>query len=128
VPATTSERPRARRPRRPTLRPENLTSDDPPPIYAAFDPNPFFNREPKKRCGVLKTIRNDGLKVTTERVGRSVVRHVEDVGKIAKDVPTAVKDAQVKLNTKRAKSKIRWLEKNHFLSGQDRFLTRELIG
>ena len=128
LPSAVPARQRARRPRRPTLRPENLTSDDPPPTYAAFDPHPFFKTGPKNRRGVLKTIRNDGLKVTTERVGRRVIRHVEDVGKIAKDLSTAVKGAQVKLNTKRAKSKIRWLEKNDFLSGQDRFLTRELVG
>jgi hypothetical protein len=128
-PENAPERRRARRVRRPaTYRPENYTSDDPPPGYAALDPYPYLNAEPTHRRSVIKTIRTDGLKVTTGKVGRSVAKHVEDVGKIAKDVPTAVKGAQVKLKTKRAKHKIRWLEKNHYLSGQDRFLTRALTG
>jgi hypothetical protein len=128
-PENTPERCRARRVQRSaTYRPENYTSDDPPPGYAALDPYPYLNVEPTNRHSVIRTIRTDGLKVTTGKVGRSVVKHVEDVGKIARDVPTAVKGAQVKLKTKRAKDKIRWLEKNHYLSGQDRFLTRALTG
>ncbi|KAF1836739.1 hypothetical protein BDW02DRAFT_566682 [Decorospora gaudefroyi] len=61
-------------------------------------------------------------------MGKHVVKHMEDVGKLAKDMPTAVKGMQVKLNSKRAKSKMRWLEKRNYLSGQDRLLTRELWG
>jgi hypothetical protein len=126
-PNNAPERRRARRVRRPaTHRPENYASDDPPPGYAALDPYPYLNAESTHRLSVITTIRNDGLKVTTGKMRRSVVRHVEDVGKIAKNVPAAVKDAQVKLKTKRAKDKIRWLEKNEYLSGQDRFLTRAL--
>lgn len=57
-----------------------------------------------------------------------MVKHIEDASKIAKDVPTAFKEAQVKFNLKRAKDKIRWLEKHHYLSGQERLLTQELVG
>jgi hypothetical protein len=117
-PENPPERRRVRRVRRPTHRPD--VSGDPPPNYAVFDPYPFFTTETKNRRGVIKTIRKDGLKATTGKLGRSVARHVEDVGKLAKDMPTAVK-------TKRAKGKIRWLENNHYLSGQDRFLTRDLV-
>jgi hypothetical protein len=57
-----------------------------------------------------------------------VVKHVEDVGKMAKDVPIALKEAQIKLNSKRAKDKIRWLERHNYLNGQERVLARELVG
>jgi hypothetical protein len=45
-----------------------------------------------------------------------------DVGKVARDVPKAVKVAQVQLHIRRTKGKNRWLEKHHFLSGQSRLL------
>ncbi|KAH8640700.1 hypothetical protein IG631_03641 [Alternaria alternata] len=93
---------RTRRLRRSTRRYKHPTNHDPPP--------------------------GDGFKATTGKVGKSVVKHIEDASKIAKDVPTAFKEAQVKLSLKRAKDKIRWLEKHHYLSGQERLLTQELVG
>ncbi|KAK1918762.1 hypothetical protein P3342_010233 [Pyrenophora teres f. teres] len=92
------------------------------------EPPSFWELRRRSTLEVLGTIRKEGLKATTGKVGKSVAKHVEDVGKIAKDVPLAVKEAQVKLSSKRAKSKIRWLEKRNYLSCQERFLTQELVG
>ncbi|CAN9207893.1 unnamed protein product [Alternaria alternata] len=80
------------------------------------------------RGGTYAAVFGDGFKATTGKVGKSVVKHIEDVSKIAKDVPTAFKEAQMKLSLKRAKDKIRWLEKHNYLSGQERLLTQELVG
>jgi hypothetical protein len=123
---------RTRRPRRSTRRYKHPTNHDPPPEYVAFDPYPFFDAKPKPRrrstIEIIETCCRDGFKATTGKVGKSVVKHIEDASKIAKDVPTAFKEAQVKLSLKRAKDKIRWLEKHHYLSGQERLLTQELVG
>jgi hypothetical protein len=51
-----------------------------------------------------------------------------DMSKLAKDLPAAVKDAQAKVKAKRAKGKMRWLERHNFLSAQDRLLSEELRG
>lgn len=111
---------------------DDVTNHDPPPKYVAFDPYPFFGVEPRTRrrstIQVIETVCKDGFKATTGKVGKSVVKHVEDVGKIAKDVPSALKGAQVKLSSKRAKGKLRWLEKRNYLSGQERLLTQALVG
>ncbi|RMZ72498.1 hypothetical protein GMOD_00007492 [Pyrenophora seminiperda CCB06] len=131
TPVSTSEL-RTNQPYRATHRPEDVISNDPPPQYTSLDPYPILGDRPRlqRRSTIefLGAIRKDGFKATTGKVGKSVVRHVEDVGKIAKDVPLAVKEAQVKLSSRRAKSKIRWLEKRNYLSCQDRYLTRELVG
>lgn len=131
-PAVSASESRTNQPQQCTHRPEDAVSDDPPPRYTSLDPHPILGDQPKLRrrstIEFLGAIRKEGLKATTGKVGKSVVKHVEDVGKIAKDVPSAVKEAQVKLSSKRAKSKIRWLEKHNYLSCQDRFLTRELVG
>ncbi|RYN43331.1 hypothetical protein AA0113_g2707 [Alternaria arborescens] len=123
---------RTRRPRRSTRRYKHPPNHDPPPEYVAFDPYPFFDANPKPRrrstIEIIETCCRDGFKATTGKVGKSVVKHIEDASKIAKDVPTAFKEAQVKFNLKRAKDKIRWLEKHHYLSGQERLLTQELVG
>jgi hypothetical protein len=111
---------------------DNATDDDPPPEYVAFDPYPFFSSQPKPRrrstLQLIETVYKDGIKATTGKVGKSVVKHVEDVGKMAKDVPHAFKEAQVKLSSRRARGKIRWLEKRNYLSGQERLLTQALLG
>ncbi len=121
-----------RQPQRCQRSSDEPTNDDPPPEYVAFDPYPFFDTERKLRrrstIQIIETVCKDGLKATTGKVGKSVVKHVEDVGKLAKDVPTAFKEAQVKLSSKRAKGKIRWLEKRNYLSGQERLLTQALVG
>jgi len=131
-PAVSASEARTNQPDRATHRPEDTISEDPPPRYASLDPHPTLGSQPKLRrrstVEFLGAIRKEGLKATTGKVGKSVVKHVEDVGKIAKDVPLAVREAQMKLSSKRAKSKIRWLEKRNYLSCQDRFLTQELVG
>ncbi|CAE7199396.1 hypothetical protein PTNB73_06267 [Pyrenophora teres f. teres] len=131
-PAVSASEARMNEPHQITHRPEDVFSDDPPPRYTSLDPHPSLGNQPRLRrrstLEVLGTIRKEGLKATTGKVGKSVAKHVEDVGKIAKDVPLAVKEAQVKLSSKRAKSKIRWLEKRNYLSCQERFLTQELVG
>ncbi|EDU42262.1 hypothetical protein TUN199_07967 [Pyrenophora tritici-repentis] len=123
---------RTNEPHQSTHRPEDVSSDDPPPRYTSLDPHPILGNQPRLRrrstLEVLGAIRKEGLKATTGKMGKSMAKHVEDVGKIAKDVPLAVKEAQMKLSSKRAKSKIRWLEKRNYLSCQERFLTRELVG
>ncbi|CAG5161353.1 uncharacterized protein ALTATR162_LOCUS6013 [Alternaria atra] len=123
---------RTRRPRRFPYQSEHQIHDDPPPEYVALDPYPFFDTELKPRrrsiIEIIETLCKDGPKATTGKVAKNVVKIVEDVGKIAKDVPTAFKEAQVKLSTRRAKDKIRWLEKRNYLSGQERLLTQELVG
>ncbi|KAF1944421.1 hypothetical protein EJ02DRAFT_420489 [Clathrospora elynae] len=126
-----------RRTRRATHRPENANSVDPPPNYSPYDPHPFFDRAetesmPKHRrrstIEMIETVCKDGLKVTTEKVGKSLAKGVGGAGKMAKDMPTMVKEVQVKLKVKRAKGKIRWLEKHKYLSRQERFLTQEITG
>lgn len=111
---------------------DDVNNHDPPPKYLAFDPYPFFGVEPRTRrrstIQVIETVCKDGFKATTGKVGKSVVKHVEDVGKIAKDVPYAFKEAQARLSSKRAEGKIRWLEKRNYLSGQERLLTQALVG
>ncbi|CAN9207502.1 unnamed protein product [Alternaria sp. RS040] len=123
---------RTRRPRGSTRRDKPPPNHDPPPEYVVFDPYPFFEAKPKPRrrstIEIIETCCRDGFKATTGKVGKSVVKHIEDVGKIAKHVPTAFKEAQVRLSSKRAKDKIRWLEKHNYLSGQERLLTQELVG
>ncbi|CAN9207782.1 unnamed protein product [Alternaria alternata] len=115
-----------------TRRYKHPPNHDPPPEYVAFDPYPFFDAKPKPRrrstIEIIETCCRDGFKATTGKVGKSVVKHIEDVSKIAKDVLTAFKEAQMKLSLKRAKDKIRWLEKHNYLSGQERLLTQELVG
>ncbi|KAI4942062.1 hypothetical protein J4E91_010260 [Alternaria rosae] len=122
-------------PRQPQTSPhrfDDVTNHGPPPKYVAFDPYPFFGVEPRTRrrstIQVIETVCKDGFKATTGKVGKSFVKHVEDVGKIAKDVPSALKGAQVRLSSKRAKGKLRWLEKRNYLSGQERLLTQALVG
>jgi len=131
-PEVSASEARTNQPDRATHRPEDAISEDPPPRYTSLDPHPTLGSQPSLRrrstMEFLGAIRKEGLKATTGKMGKSVAKHVEDVGKIAKDVPLAVRDAQMKLSSKRAKSKIRWLEKRNYLSGQDRFLTRELVG
>ncbi|KAG9193098.1 hypothetical protein G6011_03133 [Alternaria panax] len=129
--AAAAQEQRTRRPRRRSCRPEYPINHDPPPEYVAFDPHPCLDAGPRPRrrstVEFIQSFRKVGFKATTGKVGKSVVKHVEDVGKIAKDLPTALKEAQVKLSSKRAKDKIRWLEKRNYLSGQERILTQELV-
>ncbi|EOA87105.1 uncharacterized protein SETTUDRAFT_31412 [Exserohilum turcica Et28A] len=110
---------------RPTSLPESSESDDLPPQYAASDPYPFFDTEFGSRrrstTRILDTVRVDGFRATTGRVGRSMLHMVTDV-------PSAVQAARARMNSRRARAKIRWLEQRNYLSGQDRALTQELIG
>jgi hypothetical protein len=57
-----------------------------------------------------------------------MLKHIEDIGQTAKDMPKVIKDVRQKNRVKRAKKKFSWLEKYNFMSAQDRMLTHELRG
>ncbi|KAL6710260.1 hypothetical protein ACN47E_009206 [Coniothyrium glycines] len=106
-----SRQPRVRRPRQDTYRPDDEHAFDPPPQYSALDPHSFTGR--RRRHG---------------KISLNIVKGMEDMGKMALDLPATVKGAQEKVQVRRAKGKIRWLERHDFLSAQERLLGEELRG
>jgi hypothetical protein len=119
-----------RLPRLPTRRAETATSNDPPPPYQIVDPHHPPTSRIRFHDSVIvrafKQVRRDGAKVTSERIGKSMVKHIEDMGQTAKDLPKVIKDARQNNRVKRAKTKLFWLEKHNFMSGQDRILMEEV--
>jgi hypothetical protein len=60
-------------------------------------------------------------KATTAKACRDVVRCVEDI-------PQVMKDVQQQNRIRRARTKMLWLEKHNFMSSQERLLKHELRG
>jgi hypothetical protein len=123
--------PRLHRPLRlSTYRAENATSNDPPPPYQVVDPKHNLTERIRSQDSVVarafKQVRRDGPKVTMERIGKNMVKHVGDICQTVKDIPQIIKDARQQNRAKRAKKKLFWLEKHNFMSAPDRILTHEL--
>jgi hypothetical protein len=55
-------------------------------------------------------------RVATGRVGKSVSKCVEGIGKTAKDVPKVMKDMRKQHRTRRARAKMSWLERHHYVA------------
>jgi hypothetical protein len=103
-------------PRPPTYGPETLTNNDPPPAYEQVDPNQDVRRQDRIMVRALQA-----PKATTAKACRSVVRWVEDV-------PQIMKDVQQQNRIRRARIKMLWLENHNFMSSQERLLKHELRG
>jgi hypothetical protein len=99
-------------PRPPTHRSETLTNYDPPPAYEQFEPSQDAGRQDRPI---------GRAKATTAKACRSVVRCVEDM-------PRVMKDVQQWNRVRRARTKILWLENHNFVSTQERLLRRDISG
>jgi hypothetical protein len=103
-------------PRPPTHRPKTLTDNDPPPAYERLDPKQGVGRQDRPIVRALQA-----PKATTAKACRDVVRCVEDI-------PQVMKDVQQQNRIRRARTKMLWLEKHNFMSSQERLLKHELRG
>jgi hypothetical protein len=103
---------------RPTHRPENAISKDPPPPYQRLDTMHSSGDARRTQRPVMQVLREVDWTLPI-RIGQGVIRCMEEW-------PAAVRDAQQVSRVARAKKKIFWLEKHGFMSAQERLLTREI--